>query len=407
MKGNLSFTDGAWRLKVNMGKDPLTGKRRVLNRSVREPNTAKGRKAAEAVLAHLVVEVEGGRVTPAGGTGGRTVGDALDEWMETKRHAWKLGTQRRYACDVRAHLKPFEVDGRALGDLPLHKVTAAHWSALFEGMQKHGLDSDSVFTVFSTARAALNWMKNAKQWIPDHPLGTLVTVPSPRNAEVHIPPRDDLRLLFKGAHLEDPAFEVWLRIAASFGARRGTLAGLHINDVDTGDGYITFVCAISEGEKSLVGVGERPLQECLLKADNPYTASIEAPLIPFLERQIARRRDELQRLGVDEHSTHCDLPCGHPDGGHHLFSADGVSCWNPNAVSKVFRRVADNVGLEYLHLHHLKHFAASTMLTRGVPIAIVAQRMGTSEQMILRRYRRFIRGADRQAANVMGDELYD
>jgi hypothetical protein len=39
MRGHKRFKDGSWRLIVDAGKDPMTGKRRQIFRTVRAPNT--------------------------------------------------------------------------------------------------------------------------------------------------------------------------------------------------------------------------------------------------------------------------------------------------------------------------------------------------------------------------------
>jgi hypothetical protein len=41
MRGHKRFKDGAWRLVVDAGKDPITGKRRQVNRTVRAPTPGR------------------------------------------------------------------------------------------------------------------------------------------------------------------------------------------------------------------------------------------------------------------------------------------------------------------------------------------------------------------------------
>ena len=59
-------------------------------------------------------------------------------------------------------------------------------------------------------------------------------------------------------------------------------------------------------------------------------------------------------------------------------------------------------GVRGLRLHDLRHTAASQMLMAGVPISVVAERLGCTEGNILRNYRHFIPGADHDAAVLMG-----
>ena len=58
-----------------------------------------------------------------------------------------------------------------------------------------------------------------------------------------------------------------------------------------------------------------------------------------------------------------------------------------------------------VRLHDLRHTAASQMLMAGVPISMVAERLGCTEDNILRTYRHFIPGSDQGAAELM-DRLF-
>lgn len=62
MGGHKRFRVGAWRLTVEGPKDPITGGRRQVHRTVRAPNTKAGEKVADLELAKLIVEVESQRV---------------------------------------------------------------------------------------------------------------------------------------------------------------------------------------------------------------------------------------------------------------------------------------------------------------------------------------------------------
>jgi hypothetical protein len=65
--GHTRFRSGAWRLTVEGPTDPITGKRRQISRTVREPNTKAGARAADLELSRLIVEVESQRVLPSSG----------------------------------------------------------------------------------------------------------------------------------------------------------------------------------------------------------------------------------------------------------------------------------------------------------------------------------------------------
>jgi hypothetical protein len=95
--GHKRFRAGAWRLTVEGPPDPITGKRQQVYRTVREPNTRAGAKAADIELSKLVVEVDAQRVLPSSGV---TVGQLMERWVAHHR-PWLggtlAGTARRHA----------------------------------------------------------------------------------------------------------------------------------------------------------------------------------------------------------------------------------------------------------------------------------------------------------------------
>jgi integrase len=90
-----------------------------------------------------------------------------------------------------------------------------------------------------------------------------------------------------------------------------------------------------------------------------------------------------------------------------VFSDDGgASHWNLSWPSHGWRWFADKAGLKGVRLHDLRHTAASHMLMAGIPISIVAERLGCTEANVLRTYRHFVPAADREAAQLM-ERLFD
>jgi integrase len=85
---------------------------------------------------------------------------------------------------------------------------------------------------------------------------------------------------------------------------------------------------------------------------------------------------------------------------------DGSEPWKPNYVTLAFTRIATRVGLGSLHLHSLRHFAATTMLVNGVDVRTAAGRLGHAQtSMTLDTYAHFVQSADTRAAATLGDAL--
>lgn len=78
----------------------------------------------------------------------------------------------------------------------------------------------------------------------------------------------------------------------------------------------------------------------------------------------------------------------------------------PDALSRRFQKTAKRAGFPVPRLQDLRHCAAVLMLTQGVPVHVVAGRLGHANPSItLSIYAHFLPSADKLAADVIGDAL--
>lgn len=184
-----------------------------------------------------------------------------------------------------------------------------------------------------------------------------------------------------------PGFAVYIQMAATIGARRGTMVALRWGNVDLKANQIIFDRAIAESEAGDVDKGT--------KADRPYVVSVGASTAKALASHRLRCQQAAKAVGVEV-------------GPRSFVFSDhgGVSHWNLGWPSHAWKQYATKAGLEDVRLHDLRHTAASQMLMAGVPLSVVAERLGCTEGNILRTYRHYIPGSDRDAAALM-DRMFD
>lgn len=86
-----------------------------------------------------------------------------------------------------------------------------------------------------------------------------------------------------------------------------------------------------------------------------------------------------------------------------LFSEDprGSQPWRPDFASHKFAKLTSKLGMPYT-LHSLRHFHVTELLTKGVDVETVAQRVGDDPRTIYKVYSHFRKPADQRAAEVIG-----
>jgi len=119
------------------------------------------------------------------------------------------------------------------------------------------------------------------------------------------------------------------------------------------------------------------------------TVSLDAGTISELAKFRNLQDDAKTRLG-SWHSAYV------------LTDLDGQPV-NPDRVSRLFKRACANAGLPVPRLHDTRHTAVTLGISSGVPIHVVAGRVGHANvTTTLNTYSHFLPRADKLAADVIG-----
>lgn len=384
MRGSLRHRDGAWRLQVYAGLDPVTGKEIRVTRTVAGPDTRAGRKAAEEALARLVLEVsaENSRIGED-----PTLGEVIDRWIALHAADWSPTHLRETRWQAQ-HRIPAE-----LAATPVSKVRPVDLDQLYSRLRVRGsvkggpLAPATVRHVHSLLHGALG---QAVKWglIASNP-AMAASPPRVPTTDIRPPSPDAVAAALATVAGEDQGLYTFLRLAATTGARRSQLCALHWTDVDLEAATIVFSRAVVTGEDGLVEKGTK----------NGRTWKVA--LDPTTHAQLERWR----RLAVERALALGARP------GTYVFARDdhGEAPWRPDTATKRWVRLRDRIDadgnplhdLEGVRLHDLRHFVTTQMLAAGVDHRTISERLGWSSMAMLNRYGHFMPEKDREAAVLM------
>jgi integrase len=369
-------------LVVAAGLDPDTGRRRSVFETVHAPDNRAGAKLADARVAELIAAVESGQdPKPADAHSGLTVAELAALWQEAfkprdDRHGQWLGsspkTAKTIADNFRLYLLP------EIGRRRAASVTAVQLDRLYQKLQDESELSPSVVVrCHGQLRTMFGWAVR-KKLVPTNP-ALAADPPRVKPRRLAIPDMSQVRAVQAVARKD---FAVFVQLAATVGARRGTLVALRRRDVDLRRGIITFSRAIAD---SLEGEVEKGTN-----AERPYAVALGSATSAVVAEHRLRSAERALSVGA---------PLA-PES--FVFSDDGgVSHWNLGWPTHAWATYSAKAGVPGLCLHDLRHCAASQMLMAGIPVSVVAERLGCTEANVLRTYRHFIPGSDQNAADLM------
>lgn len=396
MKGSVIKREGkagavSYLLKYDGPGDALTGKRRQLYKTVRGT-----KKEAQVQLRELLGNIDKGlHVDPSK----LTLSAWSAQWLENLRALEKVSvrTHEGYADWLNVHVLP------SLGAVELQRLTGAHFEALYLELLKSGRKGSSAKsaktatglapqTVLHIHRALFTCLKAAtkKRLIVRNPMED-AEPPKPkrtRNTAGDVPVKvkalDHAQLAIVRAAFVGKDLHTLVEVAAATGLRRGELLGLRWSAIDL-ERLTLRVDQVVERSRSL---GVR------IKADaknesSRRTIDIDAALCGVLRAHRVEQKAMALKLGVSYPADCLVFPClikrsagRQPLAGASVRDVDFQRAWDPEAITKAFRRVVIAAGFPDLRLHDLRHTHATLLLMAGVPVHEVAQRLGHSTPVI-------------------------
>jgi integrase len=355
---------GVWRLQVTSDPDVLTGRICRISRTVRGSKSEVRR-----ALQRFVVEAGGGLQSDSG----VTVGALLDEFMNVA--ALAPTTRVDWESIIARHLVP------EVGSIPLWKLSARDCDQLYVRLAAEGLGASRVrcahVVLHRAAAQAVRW-----GWIPRNPVSEAMRPEVPR-ATIVSPDSDEVRRLLAAAHEGDPAFACWLDVAVATRARRGEVCGLRWSDVDLDAATVRI-------ERSVCAVPGRGAVIKTTKTDRFRLVALTAQAVTSLRAHLDRAEDTAR---ASSRAFYRD---------EFVFTSDtsGSTPWRPELVTRRWERLRKQIGLEHVKVHGLRHFAATELLSAGVDLRTVSQRLGHARtSTTLDIYWAWVPARDRDDAN--------
>lgn len=394
MKGSLlKRGKNAWRIKFDLGRNPLTGKRMYAYKTVRG-----ARRNAETEMRSMMVAADKGVFVNPTNT---TLGQWIEIWLEDqltvsldgKSGSIRPKTHERYAQLLRKHVTP------TIGAIPIQRLVVANVVALYNSLRKHGLSRGgeahglSETTISHVHRALSMALSDAVTMglIASNVCRILPKKNKPRPKRAG-GKTDKLFALNRGQMDEflkasvDHQLLPFIILGFATGARRSELLALRWTDIDFERGLISI-------SKSLEITSEYGIREVNPKTEQSIrTISVDQVTLRRLRAYKSQLSQRTMAVGTRFAESSYVFPKSHLQLNSPMI---------PNTVSRQFSRHASRIGFKGFTYHGLRHTHATLLLSEGVPVKAVAARLGHKNEIVtLTIYSHLLSSAEAQASKV-------
>ena len=368
-KGSIEKRNGGYRVRIEIGIDPLTGKRNRLQKQFAY------KKHAEQFLHQMISQVDQGKVLGKGK--GLTVRAFFEDWLKTAvKPQVKQLTYEGYSNKLKVHFLPL------LGNFPLKDLHQDHLSKIYADMQVKGLSPTSALHLHRVIHAGLEYAVNNAEVLAQNVAKKAV---KPRNVrkEAKILTIEQLHQVFEAS--QGSEYHPIFLLLAYTGMRRSEVLGLRLKDINFESGTLSVV----QGLKQSTAPGSGVFAEDTKTKRSTRAIDISPTVINALRGIRERIEANAAILGVNPSPEM--LIFGDPVTGQPL---------KPNTVSKVWKKLRRKLGLPEVKLKDLRHTHASALIAAGVHVKVISERLGHSNIGItMDTYGHLMPGASRQAAD--------
>lgn len=353
---------GKWSFVIDIGSDPLTGKRK--QKTVSKDNNGKvfdTERDARKYALKMEQDIERGK---------RFDSVTMEHFMTDffKRVVSEQVSEVTYDNQwqiARNYIIPY------LGKVKVEKITDAHIENLYERLLNDEVERGIIRNVSIVISKTLSHAQK-KKLIVDNPM-KIVTKPSYKPAKAAVWSREQVMQFLDGTR--DSKFYALYVTASETGMRRSELLALLWKDVDIDNKTITINKALKYSSASKLHVR------------NPKTEN-------------SRRTIRIPQKVVDvlnEHKTKQmeNVPIVFDNLGEYFRLGE---------LSRYFQVDRERVGLPYATFHGLRHAHATYLLSKRFSARVVADRLGDTVATVLETYAHVLHSMQDEVASTLDDD---
>lgn len=330
-----------WLVRVYLGRDRETRKRRYHNRTVRGPV-----RHAQTYLNKVLRERDLGRQVESVQI---TLNEYLDRWLETAaKPRLREKSYRRYESLLRRYVRP------ALGARNLAAICPLDIQAVYQQLVERGLSARTIRYTHSVLRSA---MRQAIRWrlLAEDPTNG-AQLPRQRRREMRVLTVEQSRRLLETA-MKTPYGPIFA-VALTTAARPSEYLALKWQDINWERGTVSIARTLER-----VSGGWRFAET--KRARSRRVIKLQGWVLELLKDLYAKTKPKPKPAGSSWLGA-VEL----------IFTMPSSRPIDSDKMAKQFKSILRQAGLPMIRLYDLRHTGATLALAAGVPPKVVSEQLG-------------------------------
>ncbi|MED0983007.1 tyrosine-type recombinase/integrase [Bacillus paramycoides] len=365
MKGYFHKRGDRWSFTIDIGIDPMTGKRKQKSKS-----GFKTKKEAQNAAATMITELEKGIYFDDQQL---TVLDIWGKLKPIRKAELKITSYEKDMSLVRLYILP------PFGYKKIKSIKPVMIQSYYAELKEQGLSNGTISNIHRCLRC---FFKHAVEWEIIHDnIMNKVKKPREEQGEMKTWSSEECNRFLQYLKRKNNKYYMFFLLAIYTGMRRGELLALTWKDIDFENKRIVVNKSLVKTETGLSNASTKT------KSSN-RSISISPFVVQELLSYYTYKKKELFRWGI------------HLQEENYIFSGNALhDPLHPDAPHQFLKIHYERAGVPRIRIHDLRHTHATLMLQAGEHPKIVQDRLGHSSiHMTLDKYSHVTQNMQQQAA---------
>src|SRR5690625_3607824 len=304
----------------------------------------------------------------------------IDVWYKTYSNNWAISTQEARKNTIEKHIK------RLIGNIKLKDITKTIYINNFLNVLKEeGFKPHSISSMHATLSTALN--AAVEDDILDRNRIRSAPIEKPKRLTNFLTPYE-LNIFLRYAKRERISDYTLILLLAYTGMRSGEALGMHWSDVDFDENTVTV-----NRTRDILGT-RKP------KTENSVR-TIKVDELVFKQLKKYRAWCAQKKFEYGEQLEDNDYIFLNNDGSMHYYK-ELLSI----AIRRIYRNIKkDGININTITGHGFRHTHATILLSQGVPVKTVADRLGNTTETLLQTCAHTFEEIEEKAVTVFSKSL--